>query len=139
MEQCTHVLSYVKDDIQLPTLTPASLLLLRPNQLNHFTLKMQTSADGQSICDYAKYCAHGGQRKPAWPEGATPSEAKGGTECPFNQRGRGDPKGRRSKQNKWKLGILEDLITGKDGIVRAAKLRAGRRGSATTLSVRVIV
>ena len=27
-------------------------------------------------------------------------------------------------RNKWKLGITEDLIAGRDGIVRVAKLRA---------------
>lgn len=29
-------------------------------------------------------------------------------------------------RNKWKLGIIEDLIAGRDGIVRVAKLRAGK-------------
>ena len=29
-------------------------------------------------------------------------------------------------RNKWKIGIVEDLISGRDGIVRAAKLRAGK-------------
>lgn len=29
-------------------------------------------------------------------------------------------------RNKWKLGIVEELITGRDGIVRAVKLRAGK-------------
>ena len=29
-------------------------------------------------------------------------------------------------RNKWKLGIVEGLITRRDGIVRAAKLRAGK-------------
>ena len=29
-------------------------------------------------------------------------------------------------RNKWKLGIIEDLISGRDGIVRVAKLRAGK-------------
>ena len=28
-------------------------------------------------------------------------------------------------RNKWKQGIVEELITGRDGIVRAVKLRAG--------------
>ena len=30
-------------------------------------------------------------------------------------------------RNKWKIGFVEDLISGRDGIVRAAKLRAGKR------------
>lgn len=29
-------------------------------------------------------------------------------------------------RNKWKLGIVEDLIARRDGIVRVAKLRAGK-------------
>ena len=29
-------------------------------------------------------------------------------------------------RNKWKIGIVEDQISGRDGIVRAAKLRAGK-------------
>ena len=29
-------------------------------------------------------------------------------------------------RNKWKIGIVEGLISGRDGIVRAAKLRAGK-------------
>ena len=29
-------------------------------------------------------------------------------------------------RNKWKLGVVEELITGRDGIVRAVKLRAGK-------------
>lgn len=29
-------------------------------------------------------------------------------------------------RNKWKLGIVEELIVGRDGVVRAVKLRAGK-------------
>ena len=29
-------------------------------------------------------------------------------------------------RNKWKLGIAKELIAGRDGVVRAAKLRAGK-------------
>ena len=29
-------------------------------------------------------------------------------------------------RNKWKLGIIEDLTAGRDGIVRVVKLRAGK-------------
>ena len=30
-------------------------------------------------------------------------------------------------RNKWKTGIVEELISGQDGVVWAAKLRAGKR------------
>ena len=29
-------------------------------------------------------------------------------------------------RNQWPMGVVEDLFTGRDGVVRAAKLRAGR-------------
>ena len=29
-------------------------------------------------------------------------------------------------RNKWKMGIVEELISGRDGMIRAAKLRAGK-------------
>ena len=29
-------------------------------------------------------------------------------------------------RNKWKLGIVEELIAGRDGVVRAVKLQAGK-------------
>ena len=29
-------------------------------------------------------------------------------------------------RGKWKMGIVEELITGRDGVVRGAKLRAGK-------------
>ena len=29
-------------------------------------------------------------------------------------------------RNKWKLGIVEEHIVGRDGVVRAVKLRAGK-------------
>ena len=38
-------------------------------------------------------------------------------------------KDKNKDRNKWKLGIIEQLITGRDGIVRAVKLRAGKNYS----------
>ena len=35
-------------------------------------------------------------------------------------------KGDERNRAKWKLGIVEEFITGRDGVVRGAKLRAGR-------------
>ena len=35
-------------------------------------------------------------------------------------------KSEEKNRGQWKLGIIEELITGQDGVVRAAKLRAGK-------------
>ena len=35
-------------------------------------------------------------------------------------------KGDEKDRNQWKLGIVEKVLTGKDGVVRAVRLRAGR-------------
>ena len=33
---------------------------------------------------------------------------------------------RRKNRGRWKIGIIQDLITGRDGIVRGAKLKTGK-------------
>lgn len=35
-------------------------------------------------------------------------------------------KGEEKNRGKWKIGVVTDLIPGKDGVVRAVKLRAGK-------------
>ena len=35
-------------------------------------------------------------------------------------------KGEEKNRGHWKIGIIQELITGRDGIVRGAKLRAGK-------------
>ena len=35
-------------------------------------------------------------------------------------------KGEEKNRSKWKIGIVTDLIIGRDGLVRGARLRAGR-------------
>ncbi|KAK3751385.1 hypothetical protein QZH41_002578 [Actinostola sp. cb2023] len=43
-----------------------------------------------------------------------------------NPETKAEAKGEEKDRNQWKLGIIEELIIGRDGILRGAKLRAGR-------------
>ena len=125
-------LSYVEDDIQLPTLTPASLLFLRPNQLPELEPFHLKDVELRRRAKYLRKC-----KQALWKRWTTEylrglrerHRLKQKAESQRHQLTRGDVviiKDEERNRNKWKLGIVEDLITGRDGIVRAAKLRAGK-------------
>ena len=121
-------LSYVEDDIQLPVLTPNSLIVGQPNLLPtekedylvdkgelrkrfHLVLKCKDSAWTRWTQEYLK-----------------------GTRERHNLKydgNRGEPsigdvviiKGDEKNRGRWKLGIVTDVFPGKDGVVRAVELR----------------
>ncbi|XP_068750785.1 uncharacterized protein [Montipora capricornis] len=85
-------LSYADEDVQLPLLTPNSLMSAQPNKLPE--LQSQYSED-----------------------------------LDLRKRAREDVviiKSEEKNREQWKLGIIEELITGQDGVVRGNKLREGK-------------
>ncbi|KAK3704546.1 hypothetical protein QZH41_018266 [Actinostola sp. cb2023] len=90
-------LSYVEDDHQLPVLTPNTLLYTQSNVIPELEIHHVEDVPGSQE------------------ESKVPSRVKASCVCALD---RGEPI--------WKLGIIEELIIGRDGILRGAKLRVGQ-------------
>ena len=123
-------LSYVEDDPQLPVLTPNSLLFGQPNLLPEMEHHHLETPDLRKRAKYIKRCKDVLWKR--WTDEylkslreqhrlnhpvKSPTIAVGDVMLiKEDERNRG----------KWKMGIVEELITGRDGVVRGAKLRAGK-------------
>ena len=123
-------LSYVEDDVQLPVLTPNALLFGRPNQLPEEDYQNLDEHELRRRARYLRRC-----KDLLW--GRWTSEYLKGLRERHNMKHNtkqlslqiGDVtiiKSDERNRNKWKLGIVEELIAGRDGVVRVAKLRAGK-------------
>ena len=123
-------LSYVEEDAQLPVLTPNSMLYTQPNILPE---RQPYHEEDQQLRRQAKYLRkckdemwnrwtreylRGLRERHTLKHKDVPCGVKKGDVCII--------KDENKDRNKWKLGIVEELITGRDGVVRAVKLRAGR-------------
>ncbi|XP_044179548.1 uncharacterized protein LOC122961024 [Acropora millepora] len=123
-------LSYVEEDLQLPILTPNSSMYIRPNVLP----ERQPHHEGNQ--QLRKREKHLRKCKDAMWKRWTNEYLRGLRERHnlhyTKARGRverGDVviiKDENRDRNKWKLGIVEECIPGRDEIVRAVKLRAGK-------------
>ena len=123
-------LSYVEDDPQLPVLTPNSLLFGQPKLLPEMEHHHLETPDLRKRAKYIKRCKDVLWNR--WTDEClkslreqhrlnhpvkSPTIAVGDVMLiKEDERNRG----------KWKMGIVEELITGCDGVVRGAKLRAGK-------------
>ena len=120
-------LDYVEDDIQLPILTPRFLLHTQPNALPLLEPHHIQDYDLRKRAKYLRKC-----KDAVW-SGWTKEYLRG-----LRERHRLKHKGesnhpvkddvviiKSDEKNRaqWKLGVVEDLITGRDGVVRGAKLR----------------
>ena len=123
-------LSYVEEDIQLPILTLNLLQSGHPNLLPETRNHQLENQDLRRRARYLKKCkdALRGRWSPEYlrdlreqhnlkHKGSKVALAKGDVVI---IRGEGKNRGL------WKLGIVEELITGRDRVVRGAKLRVGR-------------
>ena len=123
-------LSYVEDDEQLPILTPYSMLLSQPNVLPEREAHHEEVPQLRKRLKYLKKCKdalwarwtqkylRGLRERHTLAHKETPCRIQRGVVCIIKDESK--------DRNKWKLGIVEELITGRDGIVRAVKLRAGK-------------
>ena len=123
-------LSYVEDDAQLPVLTPYSMLFSQPNILPERKAYHEENPQLRRRPKYLRKCKdaiwnrwtkeylRGLRERHTITHKDSPCEVEKGDVCLIKD----DNKDR----NKWKLGIVEEHIVGRDGIVRAVKLRAGK-------------
>ena len=123
-------LSYVEEDAQLPVLTPNSMLYTQPNILPEREPYHEEDQQLRQRAKYLRKCKdamwnrwtreylRGLRERHALKHKDVSCGVKKGDVCII--------KDENKDRNKWKLGIVEELITGRDGVVRAVKLRAGR-------------
>ena len=123
-------LSYVEDDIELPTLTPNSLMFGLPNLIPEQDYQDMDEPELRRRARNLQRC-----KDVLW--GRWTNEYLKGLRERHNLKHNtkelavkvGDVviiKSDERNRNKWKLGIVEKLIRGRDGVVRVAKLRAGK-------------
>ena len=123
-------LSYVEDDAQLAVLTPNSMLFSQPNILPEREVHYEENPQLKRRAKYlrkckdaiwnrwTKECLRGLRERHTVKHKDFRCGVEKGDVCVIKD----DNKDR----NKWKLGIVEELIAGHDGVVRAVKLRADK-------------
>ena len=123
-------LGYVEDDVQFPTLTPNTMLFMQQNLLPE---EDASAIEEEELRKRARYLAkckdavwsrwtkeyiNGLRERHNLAHKGVEAEVKVGDVVLIqsDERNRG----------KWNIGIVVDLIKGKDGVLRAARLRAGK-------------
>ena len=123
-------LSYLEEDVQLPTLTPNSLLFINSNNLPELQPYHQEERDLRKRAKFLKKTKDAMWRR--WTTEylrALRERHRLKHDGNGNQLAVGDVviiKSTERNRNHWPLGIVDGLIVGRDGVVRAARLRAGR-------------
>lgn len=123
-------LSYVEDDVQMPILTPSAMLFGQPNQIPEEDVDAVEDVDLRKRARYLRRCKDG-----LWSRWT--SEYLKALRERHNLKHKtkkltvkpGDVvliKGDERNRAKWKIGIVDHLIKGRDGIVRGVRLRAGK-------------
>jgi len=122
-------LGYVEDDFQMPVLTPNIMLFGHPNTMLEETIG---EIDGRDLRRRARYLKE--YKRKIWNRWS--NEYIRGLRERHNLQHHGKTnalkigdvmliKGDERNKGHWKLGIVKELIKGRDGIVRGAKLRTG--------------
>eukprot|EP00112_Aurelia_sp_Birch-Aquarium-sp1_P001131 Seg1117.2 transcript_id=Seg1117.2/GoldUCD/mRNA.D3Y31 product="hypothetical protein" protein_id=Seg1117.2/GoldUCD/D3Y31 len=123
-------LSYVEDDVQMPILTPNVMLFGQPNYPADHDIDDIDDRDLRKRARHLNEC-----KKRIWNRWS--NEYLKGLRERHNLKHHGKTntlnigdvmliKGEEKNRGQWRIGIIQQLITGRDGIVRGAKLRAGK-------------
>jgi hypothetical protein len=126
-------LSYVEDDIQTPILTPHAMIVGRPNLIPEGG---ELDGDDEAEVTLRKRAKYVQRCKDAWWSRWSAEYLRSLRER-HNMKNQtkemntkpGDVvliKGDERNRGKWKIGVIDTLIKGRDGIVRAVRLRAGK-------------
>eukprot|EP00794_Sanderia_malayensis_P007573 gene7573-biopygen6100 len=123
-------LGYIEDDIQQPILTPNVMMFGIPNKLVEEDPEDEEDKDMKKRANYLKRC-----KELLWKRW-TAEYIRGLRERHQLKHPMKSPnlevgdvviiKNEDRNRGKWNLGIVEELISGKDGVVRGARLRAGK-------------
>ena len=123
-------LSYVEDDIQMPLITPESMMRPQSNLLPELEPHLEETVPLRKRAKYIKKCKDMMWKR--WTNAYLRAlrerhNLKHRRSAETVEKGevviiKGDEKDR----NQRKLGIVEEVLPGKDGVVRAVRLRAGR-------------
>ena len=123
-------LSYVEDDVQLPVLTPASFLFQRANRLPELELWRKENRDLRKRAKHLKSCKDALWKRWTRDYLAALRERHGrGKEGKLKSLKIGDVviiHSEEKNRGKWPLGIVQQLYGGRDGVIRAVKLRTGK-------------
>ena len=123
-------LSYVEDDDELPVLTPNSIIFGGDNFSPEEEAEAIEETDLRKRAKYLRKCKERVWKR--WTDEyvkalrETHNHKHGCTEMQLSV---GDVviiKGDERNRGEWKMGIVEELHRGRDGIVRSVKLRAGK-------------
>ena len=123
-------LDHVEDDVQQPTLTHNSMLFGQPNTIPQLEPHNIEDTDLRKRAKYLRKCKDAVWRRWKKEYLRAPRERHNlKHETKFVTPKIGDVaiiKNDGRNRGKWQLGVIVQLLTGKDGIVRGAKLRAGK-------------
>jgi hypothetical protein len=123
-------LTYMEEDIQLPPLTPNSLLFLNTNILPELAPYHLEQKDLKKRAKFLLQCKRAmWKRRTSEYLRALREQLRlksGGTGSILAERDVVIIKSVERNRNHWPLGIIEKLIVGKDGCIRGAKVRTGK-------------
>ena len=123
-------LSYVEDDVQLPLLTPSSFLFQRSTRFPEQEPWREETTDLRKRAKYLRSCKEAVWRR--WSREYLVALRERHNCSGIGMASSLNPgdivliRSEEKNRGKWPLGVVVELFNGRDGVVRAVKLRAGK-------------